>query len=69
MRHKEGGGHVDPDIDEVFADLNRRNSMGWYLMTAGGDFLPEYAPQYATTRQIAWELEQTLQGNCADLSG
>ena len=23
MRHKEGGGHVDPDIDELFAELNR----------------------------------------------
>jgi 3-dehydroquinate dehydratase len=23
MRDKDGGGHVDPNIDEVFAELNR----------------------------------------------
>lgn len=68
MRHKEGGAHVDGFVDEILAALNRKNSMGWEWANAqDGVRLPEYAVQYATVRQIAWELEQTLRGACADL--
>ena len=58
---------IDPKIKEVFADLNRRNSMGFSLVTDKGEIVPEYAAQYASVRQIARELEQTLRENCADL--
>ena len=67
MRHCEGGGHVDPKLDEIFADIQRANSMGWVFSTRNKDFVPEYGPEYATMRQIAWEVEQTLQTHCGDL--
>jgi hypothetical protein len=67
MRNGEGGGHVDPTIDEQFADFERNNSMGWYVRLNGKEFAPEYSPIYATARQIAWEVKQTLRNNCSDL--
>lgn len=67
MRHSEGGGHVDPTIDEVFAGIQRANTMGWVFTNKEGVFVPEYGPEYATMRQIAWEVEQTVRRHCRDL--
>jgi len=63
MRNGEGGGHVDPTIDEVFADMERNNSMGWRVRINDSVSSPEYSPIYSTTRQIAWEVQQTLHNN------
>jgi hypothetical protein len=67
MRHSEAGAHVDSSIDGVFADIRRVNSMGWVVSTNEGNYVPEYGPEYASMRQIAWEVEQTLRRNFQDL--
>jgi hypothetical protein len=67
MRHREGGAHVDGQLDEMFADLGRNNSMGWVGISAGEKFVPAYGPEYASVRQIAHELTLTLRAYCADL--
>lgn len=69
MRHGEGGGHVSPDLDEMFADLRRNNSAGWTFVAGDKSFVPEYGPEYATVRQIAFELYQTLLANFSDILG
>jgi len=29
LANKDGGAHVDPDLDQAYADLTRNNSVGW----------------------------------------
>ncbi len=67
MRHGEGGGHVSPDLDEQFAALSRQNSMGFTFFSGGREFVPEYGPLYATTRQLGYEVVATIRGHCSDL--
>ncbi len=69
MRHQEGGGHVSRDLDESFADLQRHNTAGWIAFRENKAFAPEYGPHYATVRQIAHELSETLRRGCSDLIG
>ena len=67
VRNKEGGGHVDPSVEATFAELNRNNSMGWEFGYGNKFFVPEYGPHYASVRQIAYELDQTIRQHCADI--
>lgn len=54
----DGGAHVDPELDEAYMDLSRKNSLGWVI---GEDELPpETRPELACMRQIAHELLCTL---------
>lgn len=69
VANKDGGAHVDPSLNAAYAELTRNNSMGW--MTEGAS---EEAPfggniAFACVRQIAFEVEQTLQRDLGDLSG
>ena len=60
----DGGAHVDPRIDEAYAELIRGDSLGW---SSGGKPL-EGRPAMATMRQIAHEVLLTLHpriGECA----
>ena len=67
LRNGEGGGHVDPKINEVFADISRYQSVGFPIFYGNTPLVPEYGPHYASMRQIAWEVEQSIQLHCADL--
>ena len=67
LRHGEGGGHVDPTIDERFVDLERNNSMGWWVHREGKTFAPEFSPLFASMRQISFEVETTLHDHCKEL--
>lgn len=71
-----GGAHASEGYDRLekvaasaFADLARGDPGGWIMETGQGRFRPEYGVQFATVRQIGWELEQTLRRHCADLLG
>lgn len=55
----DGGAHVDPDLDEAYMDLSRRNSLGW-IMQAGDVQRPFPPPVMACLRQIAHEVLHTL---------
>ena len=67
MRNAEGGGHVDSHLDKDFSDLMRNNSIQWFFTSGEKTFQPEYAPPYASVRQIAYEIELTLRANCAEI--
>jgi len=74
FRNKMGGGHVSEGYDQLentasiaFADLARSDAGGWLVSSGNGMLRPEYGVQFATVRQIGWELEQTLKRHCGDL--
>lgn len=60
LANKDGGAHVDHEIDEKYHNLRAKNSLGWVTVfedgreIAGDDHVP------ATMRQIAHELIKSL---------
>ncbi len=59
LANKDGGAHVDPNLDEKYAALSRKNSIGW-VMTDGTNERPLEGPEKAAVRQIAHEVLKTL---------
>lgn len=60
LANKEGGAHVEKLLDQKYADLRKKNSLGWYEATPDGKELPGSDQVPATMRQIAHELLKTL---------
>lgn len=76
FRNKMGGAHASEGYDRLetvaaaaFADLAQGDAGGWIMATGQSRFRPEYGVQFATVRQIGWELEQTLRRHCSNLVG
>ncbi|MGH7121376.1 MAG: hypothetical protein ACREFP_20705 [Acetobacteraceae bacterium] len=76
FRNKMGGAHVSEGYDRLdemasaaFADLARSDPGAWIMRSGAVLLRPEYGVQFATVRQIGWELEQTLRRHCGDLLG
>jgi hypothetical protein len=74
FRNMAGGGHVtssfqlkEENTAQDFADLSRTNTGGLVFSDGKNEYVPQFGPEYATVRQIGWELEQTLRNSCADL--
>jgi hypothetical protein len=59
MANTDGGAHVDPSIDRTYARLSRQNSAGWVYRGPGGE-RPILGIEFASVRQIGWEVEETL---------
>jgi hypothetical protein len=59
IANKDGGAHVDPILDEKYADLSRRNSLAWRTSGPRGD-APLEGPEKAAVRQIAHEILKSL---------
>jgi hypothetical protein len=59
LANKDGGVHVDPEVDRAYADLSRNNSLGW-IIRADGVESPMRSPVPASVRQIGFELEYSL---------
>ncbi len=59
VANKDGGAHVDPVLDEKYANLSRRNSLGWQFSNAKGD-MPFEGPEKAAIRQITHEVLKSL---------
>jgi hypothetical protein len=59
IANKDGGAHVDPDLDRRYADLSRLNSMRWFANTGGGP-APMPHVELMCVRHIAHELLVTL---------
>ena len=61
----DGGGHVDPRLDEAYLDLSRKNSLGWVIIK--GDVQEPFPPPVmACIRQIAHEVLETLKKKGGD---
>jgi hypothetical protein len=60
LANKDGGAHVDPNLDAVYADLSRRNSLSWEIVTGASTDSPADGPQFACVRQVAHELTKSI---------
>lgn len=60
LANKDGGAHVDHEIDEKYHNLRNRNSMGWTTVLGDGRKIAGEDHVPATMRQIAHELIKTL---------
>jgi hypothetical protein len=60
VTNKDGGAHVDPELDQRYADFSRNNSLGWVLSKNGVEHAPLIGPVYPSIRQIAHELLLSL---------
>jgi hypothetical protein len=59
VAHKDGGAHVDPQLDKRYAEITRYDSMGWEFYSDGvkQDFRN---PVLVSLRQIAHEMIESL---------
>jgi len=60
LANKEGGAHVDHEIDERYHNLRNRNSLGWVTVLGDGRQIAGEDQVPATMRQIAHELVKSL---------
>ena len=56
---QDGGAHVDPALDQPYADLSRSNSLAW-VSSSGGTQQPMDDPTRSAIRQIAHEVLKSL---------
>jgi hypothetical protein len=66
LAHKEGGAHVDPDLERAYARMVRSNSLGWEF-GRGDEWVAAGSPVPANVRQIGWELQTTVEEQLGDL--
>jgi hypothetical protein len=59
LAHTDGGAHVDPELEEAYAELSRDNSLG-LTFYQNDERLPDTSPVPANVRQIAFEVEKTI---------
>lgn len=62
LRDQEGGAHFDDEIkDVIYRAVAYNNAAGWLCGRPGEPGKPiDPGPHFATMRQIAWEIEQSL---------
>lgn len=63
----DGGAHVDPELEEVYMDLSRNNSLGWVFGNGNIEKAFEGRAELACMRQIAHELLMTLRDVFPDM--
>ncbi len=61
IANKEGGSHVDPNQSEGMRAVELENSMGWIVHDSRGEHSFENKPFFPSIRQIAWEVQLTLE--------
>lgn len=59
MANQDGGAHVDPELDEVYAKISRNNSVGW-IFTHDNKQEPVRPVELASMRQICYEVLYTF---------
>jgi len=59
VANTDGGAHVDPILDEKYANLSRNNSLNWRFSSPKGD-IPMEGPEKAAIRQISHEVLKSL---------
>lgn len=60
LANKEGGAHVDHEIDEKYYNLRNSNSLGWFSVFEDGQEIDGEDQVPATMRQIAHELIKSI---------
>ncbi len=62
LANKDGGAHVDPELDVKYVALTRGNSLGWVASDGNGQ-RPLSDVELFSVRQIAYELLESLKEN------
>lgn len=65
----DGGAHIDPKLRKKYADLSRRNVLGWVNVKDGVKSKPQTDPVLPSIRQIGYELILTLEDEFPNLFG
>lgn len=60
VSNKDGGAHVDPVLDQAYADLTRFKSLGWVFVSNGVEKDFSTRPELASIRQITHEVLKSL---------
>jgi hypothetical protein len=60
LENKDGGAHIDPELDQTYADLTRNNSVGW-VFSNGTDERPMAGVELYSVRQIAFEIIKSIE--------
>ena len=61
LSNKDGGAHVDPELDEPYANLTRGNSVGWLsLSSSEKNDIPMLDVEKHSIRQIAYEVIKSV---------
>ena len=68
VANQDGGGHVDPEIDEAYHRLANENSIGFIQVGPEGEKPVEHIEK-VYVRHIAWELAGTLDRAWAEILG
>ncbi len=59
VANQDGGAHVDPELDDIYADLSQSNSMS-RMYSSGASWQPLVDVEHASVRQVAHEMLRTL---------
>ncbi len=68
LANKEGGAHVDPEVDKHFDSVLRRHAGRFAIRGPEGPAKVTSSPVPPTVRQIAYELQLSLERQCPDLT-
>jgi len=60
LRDQEGGGRFDEELTNPAYISVKEGNVGWFLTMPEGSRAIDPGPQSSTMRQIAWEMEQSL---------
>jgi hypothetical protein len=60
VANTDGGAHVDPELDEAYMEISRKNSLGFFFQRGEIVSPVEQRPELACMRQIAHELLSTI---------
>lgn len=58
--NKEGGAHVDPQVDAAYDKIANSNSMGWTYKNGDADEIPLSNPVPFAVRQISYEVVESV---------
>ena len=67
MVNKEGGAHIDPELDQAYADLSRFNSLGWTYSNKDVKDIPLANAELSNVRQITHEVLKSLHDEFPEL--
>lgn len=60
VANTDGGGHVDPGLDELYYTFSKKNSLGWVFTNGKIENVFDGKPELVCMRQIAFEIILTL---------
>lgn len=67
--NKDGGAHVDAELDEAYYAFSRSNSLGWKYQKDGAEQDFTGRPELASIRQLAYEVLKSLKDEFPEYFG